>query len=93
MSEPIQCPKCNQYKFEASFIDNKGSGFAPFILGIIVFCAAIFLPSVIGTVLGYIGLFLFVLGIGTSIYTVFIQKRKDITYKCKNCNYTQKFLK
>ena len=93
MSEPIQCPKCNQYKFEASFMDNKGSGLAPIIFGLIVVFCANFFPSSWGIVISYIGLFLFILGIGTSIYTLFIQKRKDITYKCKNCNYAKKFLK
>jgi hypothetical protein len=93
MSEPIQCPKCNQFKFEAPFMENKGSGLAPLVLSFIVFFCASFFGSSMRTVINYIGVFLFLLGIGTSIYTLFIQKRNDVTYKCKNCDYKKNYLK
>ena len=79
-----KCPNCGQFKFEPDWMANN-PGCALIIGGFILsFLLSFIVPSIVGIV--------FIIFVVLGIIGMFI-KQKVVEYKCKNCDYTEKYKK
>jgi len=78
-----KCPNCGEYKFE----EKTGLGIIGATISTISILFLFFTYTVPGpAILG------FIIGVILMLYSKF-RPSKTVTYKCKNCDYTKKYLK